>query len=415
MEALARAVKNPAELARMLGIEPHPGQMRLFAAWREPSRAIHAGRRWGKSFALAVEAVHYALARPGSIQLIASVSMDQARIIWDAARLFCENPLLRVLVDWEETVETPFPTITFKTGSVITARSTVRGGKYIRGHGFDRAIVDESEYVEDRVIDEVIRPALLDRRGQLVLASTPRRIGSALWRERSRLLSSRPQAVIWGPTWENPLIRLEDLEALRAGMTAAQWRREIEGQWAEEEGAVFRLSDIMAAYQEADWAIPEEPRPGRIYAAGADLAKLEDWTVIAVLDATEEPWRLVHFDRFQRVPWPVVADRIREITVRYRARMVVDATGVGEAVMDLIRDVAEGVVFTPKTKANLISALALALERRRVRFPFIRELVEELQAYQYEDRGLQTDCVMALALAVYAAGGRVEAVENFLW
>jgi hypothetical protein len=363
-----------------------------------------------------VEAAHYALARPGSAQLIASVSIDQARVVFDAARRFLEeNPLLRHLVDWEETVETPFPTMAFRTGSVITARSTVRGGKYIRGHGFDRAIVDECEYIDDRIIDEVIRPALLDRRGSLILSSTPRRIGSAMWRERMRLSEARPTAVVWGPTWENPRISPEDLEALRARMTASQWRREIEGLWAEEEGAIFRLSDIMAAYESADWPLPEEPRPGRAYAAGADLAKLEDWTVIVVLDATEEPFRLVHFERFQRQPWPMVADRLREVFRRYRARALVDATGVGEAVMDLIRDVADGVVFTPKVKADLISGLALALERRRIRFPFIRELVEELQAYQADDKGLSTDCVMALALAVAAAGHRVESVENFIW
>jgi len=409
-------VLSPRETARILRVDPHPGQARLWASWREPVRVVHAGRRWGKSFALAVEAVHYALARPGSIQLIASVSIDQARVVFDAVRRFLEeNPLLRHLVDWEETVETPFPTLAFRTGSVITARSTVRGGKYIRGHGFDRAIVDECEYIDDRIIDEVIRPALLDRRGSLILSSTPRRIGSAMWRERLRLSEARPTAVVWGPTWENPRISPEDLEALRARMTASQWRREIEGLWAEEEGAIFRLSDIMAAYESADWVLPEEPRPGRVYAAGADLAKLEDWTVIAILDATEEPFRLVYFERFQRQPWPMVADRLREVFRRYRARALVDATGVGEAVMDLIRDVADGVVFTPKVKSDLVSGLALALERRRIRFPFIRELVEELQAYQADDKGLSTDCVMALALAVAAAGHRVESVENFIW
>jgi hypothetical protein len=58
----------------------------------------------------------------------------------------------------------------------------------------------------------------------------------------------------------------------------------------------------------------------------------------------------------------------------------------------------------------------VALEKREVRFPFVREMVDELQEYAWDDERLSTDCVMALALAVWAAGprGRVEFAPS-LW
>lgn len=65
----------------------------------------------------------------------------------------------------------------------------------------------------------------------------------------------------------------------------------------------------------------------------------------------------------------------------------------------------EGFIFTQRSKADLITNLQLTLEKGELRFPFIRELVDELQAYAWDDKELSTDCVMALALACWAAKG----------
>lgn len=66
----------------------------------------------------------------------------------------------------------------------------------------------------------------------------------------------------------------------------------------------------------------------------------------------------------------------------------------------------EGFTFTARSKVDLLANLQVALEKREVQFPFIRELVDELQGYSFDDKALQTDCVMSLALAVWAAGPR---------
>jgi hypothetical protein len=124
---------------------------------------------------------------------------------------------------------------------------------------------------------------------------------------------------------------------------------------------------------------------------------------------TERPFRVVLFERYQRRPWPAIGERVRELHQRYHCRLTLfDATGVGGAVLDEIGDVARPFVFTGKSKVELISRLQVALERREIRFPFIRELVDELQAYTYQDSRLSTDAVMALALAVRAATQTVQ-------
>lgn len=406
IEAVARTTTPVAFGRAWLSWEPHPGQVRWLLSPAVPTKVLVAGRRWGKSEVAAVDLLHYAVFTPNSRQAIVSVTVDQAKIIFGRIVAFVNSsPLLTAL--FPETNLTPFPRLRSVHGSEITVRSIARGGTYIRGHRFHRVFVDEADYLPDAIIDEAIRMTLADVGGQLVMMSTPRKRG-LFYREFRKGQAGHPDVYSQtGPTFENPNVDHEYIRRLREHMTEAAWAREVEGLFVDSDRAVFSWTHIEAAYSGTDWEIPEPPRPGRTYVIGADLAKKEDFTVIVALDVTTRPFRVVFFDRFNRQPWPVVADRIRAVATRYRAaRTLIDATGVGEAVLDELRDVAEGLVFTARSKLDLITELQMALEKREVKFPFIRELVDELAAYELPDDKLITDCVMALALAVWAASPR---------
>lgn len=420
-DVLSQAARDAGDVLmfchRWLGWEPHEGQRRWLTAPTRSTAVLVAGRRWGKSELAAIQVLHYAVTHPRSRQGIVSVTIDQARLSFDVALMFCQRePLLRALI--ERVKETPFPTLRFKHAAEITVRAASRDGLYIRGHRFDRVVVDEADYLSERLIDEVVRMTLADVGGQLVLISTPRARRGLVYRELQRGLAGDPTVYAQqGATWENPHVDHEYIRSLRDRMTAAAWQREVEGIYADDDVAVFGWRHIQAAYEESSWSLPEAPQARRRYVQGVDLAKSEDWTVHTVLDATQKPYRMVYFERYQRRPWPVVAARIRELHSRYACHQtLIDATGVGDAVLDEVRDVAQGYVFTQRSKLDLLTNLQVSLEKREVRFPFVRELVDELQGYEWDDAKLQTDCVMSLALAVWAAGprGRVEFAPS-LW
>ena len=93
-----------------------------------------------------------------------------------------------------------------------------------------------------------------------------------------------------------------------------------------------------------------------------------------------------------------------------------DATGVGDAVMDILRQDAQLPVqpfqFNLKSKTELVETLKVALEKGKLKLMQDRNLLSELTAFSYEVReeyikyGTQAehdDYVMALALAVWAA------------
>lgn len=358
-----------------------------------------------------------ALLHPGTRHGIVSITLDQARLSWDlAAAIAQENQIIRHLVAKKGIKETPFPTIRFKNGSTITARSTARGGIYIRGHKFHTLRVDEADYIPEKTIDEAIRMTLADIGGELILLTTPKPKRGLVYRELQRGLAGHPTVYAQqGPTFENPNVDHDYIRSLRDRMTASAWAREILGLYSDDDTVAFRWDDIVASYQDADWELNRGPHRDsdgivdRSYVAGWDLAKTTDWTVGTVLDITTVPHKLVHWERFNRRPWPEVAERIRHVHKDYRCyKTLIDATGLGGVVLDLLTDIgAEGFIFNKNSKIELIGNLQLAFEKRTIQAPFIQQLVDELQAYVLDDdEELVTDSVMSLALAEWAAGPR---------
>ena len=174
---------------------------------------------------------------------------------------------------------------------------------------------------------------------------------------------------------------------------------------------------------------------------GCDIAKHTDWTVCIAIDA--KTGLCLEIERFNQLDWPVQRERIAAFVKRWQARLVMDATGVGDPVFDDLRRVlphVEGFKITAQTKRELVQGLMVAVEQRRVMWPAASQgvvrseelgvggtpggnwevLTAEMKRYEYEigptgqvsyaaPSGYHDDCVMALALAVW--GCRTFGVE----
>jgi len=361
---------------------------------------LATGRRWGKTLVSAIDLLLYALCVPNSSQCVTFISLDQASISFSYILSVLEKiPFLQACAFSPRF--SPFPTLQFRNGSTITIRSSSGRGKFLRGHSFHRVLVDEAEYVDPAVIQEVVYMSLADYAGELILVSTPKHFGSYV----HRLFQSADARIYrqTGSTLDNPFIARDYIQQLRERMTDEVWRREVLGEWVASSTAFFGFHHIQQAYLEADWTIPEEPMRDRRYVAGWDLARKQDWTVGIVLDVTERPLRVVDFYRTQQTDWQEIAEQIRYRHHKYRcATTLIDATGLGDVVLAMVSDVARGFTFTAETKAQLLYNLQVLLQRGDVRFPFQRDLVDELVNYALDDKNLQTDCVMALALACWS-------------
>ena len=153
--------------------------------------------------------------------------------------------------------------------------------------------------------------------------------------------------------------------------------------------------------------------------AGVDLAKKEDFSVVAVLIRDEDAFRLIHLNVFpQGTEYVGVINYLKALSERLRTihRFLVDQTGVGEAVLEQAQKTVpnvEGVVLTALQKQDILGYLKLTMQERRVLFPYELDFLQELNVERFElsksgqiifshPDGTHDDRLWAFALAVFA-------------
>lgn len=137
---------------------------------------------------------------------------------------------------------------------------------------------------------------------------------------------------------------------------------------------------------------------------GIDLAKKSDFTSIIGLDRFAY---VSHYDTFQK-DWRQTKETILMLP---SSKIAIDSTGVGDPIAEDIaskRDDVNMVVFTQRTKQQLMEGLAYAIQNRAIFFPEGR-IKDQLEAFEFEytrtgvkysaPEGTHDDDVCALALA----------------
>lgn len=413
---LRRAIKDPVLFTRLfLNHKPHPAQEQILRD-KHQFITIVAGRRFGKTKAMAFSTIHYAITHPESIQFILAPSYNQANIMfWEVVTLLSKSILIHLV---ERTYKTPFSKIVFKNGSEVHARSTTKP-EYLRGHKAHRVVLDEAAYIPDDVVSQVVEPMLADFNGSWIKIGTP--FGKNHFYDtylKGQSEEFPDYSSYRFPSTANPHISHEFIEKKKReyGENSIIFRTEYLAEFVEDQNAVFRWADIQKNVNNSIELIERATHISRQYVIGCDLAKYQDYTVIIVLDVTEKPYKLVHFERFNRRPYAEVIMRLQDLHKKFNhARVLVDSTGVGDPILEELQSSigAEGYVFTSKSKVQLIQRLQACLENGDVRYPYIEELIKELQFFEYQltrtgvkmeaRSGFHDDCVIALALAVWAA------------
>jgi phage terminase large subunit-like protein len=156
-----------------------------------------------------------------------------------------------------------------------------------------------------------------------------------------------------------------------------------------------------------------------------DVASSVDFTVVSVFDV--EAREMVFMDRFNRVDYPVLIDRLESVYQRYKlSSMVVESNSIGRPVIDEL--VTRGLNIVPftttsATKQSIIQALQSAFENRQIRVLNDAVLVGELLSFEAKRNasgsfsysapdGMHDDCVMSLAIAWRGMQEKVSVFKN---
>jgi len=219
------------------------------------------------------------------------------------------------------------------------------------------------------------------------------------------------------PEWKSWLLKAsqsgiipsDQLEEAWFSMRQNLFNQEWECEFLEGETSVFRgVSEIMSSS-------PCKPLEGHLYVMGVDLAKVRDYTVLAVYDRSTNCQ--VYQDRFNTIEWPFQKAKIKEIANHYNnALVMIDATGIGDPIADdLMRAsvAVEPIKITEQTKKDLVEKTSIWIEQKKIQMLPIEETKFEFENFSYEigptgrirygaPEGYNDDIVIAHALAVWS-------------
>jgi hypothetical protein len=114
-------------------------------------------------------------------------------------------------------------------------------------------------------------------------AGSPVGLGAEVWAEAEISPHWRTSRIPGPSPWWSD----SDIEALRAGLSASEWRRLILCEWAEGDDALTTPEDVAAAIRAGSAALP--PRSGLDYVAALDVGTRRDLTALVVGHAESSP------------------------------------------------------------------------------------------------------------------------------
>ncbi|MFM9872730.1 MAG: hypothetical protein ACKVQS_04600 [Fimbriimonadaceae bacterium] len=363
---------------------------------------LACGRRWGKTVL--------------GIDIAIRAMLDGHPVAWAA-------PHYKFLAE-------PFRTIDKTLGLVVQKRSqddfrlelatggtldcwTLSDTNLGRGRKYKVWIIDEAalSHTLEKAFAESIRPTLIDLSGDAWFLSTPQGRGYFWECFRRGQDSQEPEWQSWQmPTSSNPFMPHKEIQAARSSMTERQFAQEFLAEFGLDEDSVFRnIEPSLTAKPQSN------PNPNQTYIAGVDLARVEDFTVITILNNLGEQ---VHIDRFRRQSWERTITKIATACQRFNSPAVVDASGLGDPIIEQLQATGITIIpfkFTAQSKEPLIQSLAFKLEQNQLKLLDEPAQTNELLAYratrskfgtmQYSaPPGQHDDCVIALALAASRIG-----------
>ena len=392
---------------------PHPAQMAIHQARGKRFRTVCTGRRFGKTLCLAAELLDRGgCEKAGDYGWIAPTYNVAERGI-EAFRTIADG-FIQVCGRAPSKVEFAGP-----AGPVRVWFLSADNPDNIRGFGFQGLVIDEAAAIPADVWHYVLRPTIAQTLGWAVFVSTPK--GHNWFYDlftRGMDPGETDYASLTFPSKASPYFPAKEWDEAKRTLPEDVFRQEYMAEFLEDSAGVFRNIDgcLISDFES------QRVEYIRNVVIGCDVAKHTDWTVLIAMDA--ETGRCFAMERFNHLDWPIQKERILAFARKYRGRLILDATGVGDPIFDDLKRVygdIEAFKFTPHSKTELVQRLIVAVEQRKVGWPSCAKasegvcsdwqvLTNEMRRYEYAigpsggitysaPAGYHDDCVMALALA----------------
>lgn len=405
-------------------VEPHQKAMMTST---EGQVVYFCGRRLGKSFMLAAEAIHRAVFFKYQRVFVLSPTEEQASELADTISGMIERSKLIENEIKKDNVMTK----RFKNGSRIKIRTAGGRGNVssMIGTGANLLIIDEVQDVSGELISKII-PTQRGQKGasKFIISGTPRdrsgflyeslekapkiwddgewkeypeRDGTfTVYRQQSCYLDENENKVIRSST---PRISIEEFEEDKISMPHIQFMQEYCLDFIATVSDVYseELKKQVFYYQNS---IPFKSNNPVV--AGIDIGKMRNNTVLYIAEVISAPtednksYKKLDLKWHKSFPLGTKYSEIENFLINDLPalfpkifRIVVDATGVGEAIWETVHDAmvkkgtkieVEPFKFSKEKKKDLVESCLAAIEREQVSIPYNDRLDIEMTGYKRE-------------------------------
>jgi phage terminase large subunit-like protein len=377
-------------------------------------------RQSGKSRSLAAYSIWFAAAHPATNTLIVAPSWRQSSNLHGTIQgLLDASPrkIRRALLAKRTRTITQF-----RNGSRIIALPN--SANLLRGYTTSLIILDEAAFFnndEDMFLN-VLPPMLATTSGTMIVASTPWGRNTQFYR-----INNDPSWQILHVTWKEPA---------EAGIYTSEWVQEVEkiretypmtyqmeyeAEFTEDvdtwltQDLLAKSCDLNVSYKDFG-----DDAKGEFY-AGLDLAEVVDYSALAVVRRNGRQLDLIHMHRFPlKEPLVSVLGYVNILCQKWKSigAVYVDNTKHGKYILHDMNQVGipnpVGVNFSTDSKQEMAQIMRDRLADGKLRMPYDRSLLNELNVEQYQLTktgkiafshlsGTHDDRFWALALATYAA------------
>lgn len=289
-----------------------------------------------------------------------------------------------------------------------------------RGRKYKLVVIDEAAFVRylGAAWQETIEPTLMDMLGDAWFLSTPK--GSNFFKTIYTWGLDDKRYPEW-KCWQMPSVANTTIPHLAAEVQRKKettpdrvFQQEYLAEFMDDAGGVFRNIDAAATATKQISA-----QSGHTYIIGIDWGKYNDFTVLAVIDATIG--ELCYMERFNKIDFVFQTKRLYAVAEKFKTKTLVpEHNSFGIPLEEQL--MREGYNVHPFTttnasKAEAIDSLSLAMEKGTLKILGDPILIEELKAYEAErlpsgmlrytaPEGYHDDTIIALALAWHGASIR---------
>lgn len=339
---------------------------------------------------------------PGVCYYVLPTYRQAKQVIWDA---LINDHVPMEIVEKKNDSELA---IYYKNGVIQRFIGSEDPDKHRGTNPFD-VVFDEYAEQQEAIWIAIFQPVLAENGGTATFGFTPKGKNHA-WKLTQMAKDNPLWFVSEKGVKDTSVFKPEELEEVKRNTPSALFAQEYEIAFNEAAGAFFRrIRENIYDKQE------QQPEYGD-FQLGVDLAKYQDFTVLTPFNLNT--FRAYPQDRFNQIDWNLQKARIEATALRFKARVKIDATGVGDPIVEDLKARGlnisddDAIKFTEVSRMNLLNNLAMLIEQDKIQLPNDEGLLSELESFQYSltplgkikvmvPENMHDDRVFSLALAVH--------------